>query len=324
MAYRYFTKFIPKKIRNNYINLIKYSDTRQNPLKVVGFLIAFGLLLSTTLSFYIMVLFDIDFIFSFVGIFIFFEILIYLIYLLRADSKARFVENILPDVLQLMSSNLRAGLTIDRALLSSSREEFGPFQKEINIIGKEITLGKEFDESLLHMAKRIKSEKLHKTVELIVSGIRSGGHIAELLEQTAKNLRREDLVEEKIRANAMMYVIFIFVAVCFGAPALFGLSSFLVEVLTTTLGEVSMPDSMSGQMGISMGNVNIGINFVILFSVVFLICSSIFGGMILGLISKGKAKDGIRYIPFLITASLGVFFMARLLMTGLLSGFFGL
>jgi Flp pilus assembly protein TadB len=150
---------------------------------------------------------------------------------IKVDSKAKQVEQVLPDALQIMSANLKAGLTVDQALLASAKPEFGIFEKEMNRIGKEITTGKEIEFALQDSTKRIRSEKYKKTVDLIVSGLRSGGRLSELLSQTSDNLRKQGLIDEKIRSSVMMYSIFIFTAIAFGAPVLFGLSSFLVKVL---------------------------------------------------------------------------------------------
>ena len=261
---------------------------------------------------------------SFIGLFLLFEVLVYFWLLLRADAKAKFVEDILPDVLQLMASNLRAGLTTDKALLLSARPEFGPFQDEINNVGKEITMGREIGEALSGMSKQIRSEKLNKTMALIVSGLRSGGELASLLEQTSHNLRQEGIVDSRIKANVMMYVIFISSAICFGAPLLFGLSSFLVEVLTKSFGAIQLPDTaLTGSLPMSFTEVSIDTNFVVLFSVIFLITSSVLGSLILGLISKGKKRAGIKFMPALIVLSLSVFLLTRFAMRNLLGGLFG-
>ena len=282
--YRFLAGIYPKKIRKDYVNLLRYSGVKLNSDKFIGFVLAFDFLFALAMAFFLGALFNMSILFSFLGIFFVFQILIYFLLLLRADTKARFVEDILPDVLQLMSSNLRAGLTTDKALLLSARPEFGPFQDEINNVGKEITLGKEISEALTDMTKHIKSERLGKTMTLVVSGLRSGGELASLLDQTARNLRQERLVDSRIRANVMMYVIFIFVAVCFGAPLLFGLSSFLVEVLTESLGGIDLPENQMGDMPINFSDISITVDFVIMFSVVFLITSSVLGSLILGLI----------------------------------------
>ena len=72
-----------------------------------------------------------------------------------------------------MSSNLRAGLTIDRAMLLSSKEEFYPLNEEILKAGKDIATGKSVEFALLEMSKRINSNKIDKTILLIISGIKA-------------------------------------------------------------------------------------------------------------------------------------------------------
>jgi len=322
--YRFLANIYPKKIREGYVSLLKYSGITINPNRFVGFLGVFGFLLSLLMAFYIGFFFNFPFLITLIASFFLFQVLVYFWLLLKSDAKAKFVEDILPDVLQLMASNLRAGLTPDRALLLSARPEFGPFQDEINQVGKEITLGKEISSALLDMSKHVKSEKLRKTMTLIVSGLKSGGELAALLEQTARNLRQEKLVDSRIRANVMMYVIFIFVAVCFGAPMLFGLSSFLVEILTEHLGSITLPETSTAlsSLPINFTETSITTDFVIMFNVIFLITISIFGSLILGLISKGRERDGIKFMPALIFLSLLMFFLIRTGIKGMLGGLF--
>src|SRR3989344_238106 len=94
---------------------------------------------------------------------------------LKKAADIKRMEEVFPDFISLMASNLRAGMTVDRALLLSSRKEFAPLDKEIIILGKDIVTGKEISQALLETANRIKSEKITKTIRLIISGIVSGG-----------------------------------------------------------------------------------------------------------------------------------------------------
>ncbi|MFC1768662.1 type II secretion system F family protein [Nanoarchaeota archaeon] len=321
--YRYIATHIPKNLKEKYIQLLRYSDVQDNPLKFIGFVILNGFLLSIVFGFVLNIFYDIPLYLTIPIAFIAIQLLVYFILMLKADKKAKFVENILPDVLQLMASNLRAGYTTDRALLLSARSEFGVFQKEINQVGKEITTGSEIEDALKGMTKRIKSERLSKTISLIVSGLSSGGELALLLEQTARNLRHEILMDKRIRANVMMYVIFISVAVIIGAPLLFGLSSFFVEIFAINVGSVEIPEAFASSLPFSYGNVSITLEFVILFSVIYLITASIFGSLIISLISKGREREGIKYMPLFIGISLIVFFIIRLAIKSMLSRFFG-
>lgn len=321
--YRFLANIYPKNLKKKYELLIKYSDLKLNPLRLMGFFLSFGFGLAVALSLFLNRLIKMPLVFLILILFFLIELLFYILLLLKADKKGKFVEGILPDVLQLMSSNLRAGLTTDKALMMASRPEFGPFKEEINRVGKDITMGRDISDSLLDMTKSIKSDKLEKTIFLIISGLKSGGELSSLLEQTAKNLRQQKFVEEKMHSNVMMYVMFIFAAVAIGSPILFGLSSFLVEVLTTHMASFEMPTGVASNLPLSFTKVDISIDFIIMFAIISLATSSILGSLILGLISKGKERDGVKFIPILMALSLSLFFLARFFVRNVLGGLFG-
>jgi len=321
--YRFLATIYPKNLKKKYESLIRYSDLKINSLNLMGFFLSFGFGLAVASSLFLNRLLKMHLLLLILILFFLIELLIYISLLLKADKKGKFVEEILPDVLLLMSSNLKAGLTTDRALLMAARPEFGPFKEEINRVGKEITMGREISDSLLDMTRSIKSNKLEKTIFLIISGLRAGGQLSSLLEQTANNLRQQRFVEEKTRSNVMIYTIFIFTAVAIGSPLLFGLSSFLTEVLTTQMAVVEMPTEVTANLPLTFTKVNIPVDFIIIFAVISLTTSSILGSLTLGLISKGKEREGIKFIPVLIALSIGLFFIARISVKNLLGGLFG-
>ena len=323
--YRFLAGLYPPNLREKYSQLLVYADLKTEPRRFLGFILFFGFGLALGGALLLGRLIPMPLLLLFILLFVFFEAAAYFYLLLRADTKARIVEGVLPDALQLMASNLRAGLTTDRALLLSARPEFGPLQHEINEVGKKITMGDDISTSLMLMTERIRSEHLRKTLLLIVVGLKSGGELASLLEQTAENLRQQRFVEEKIRSSVMMYVFFIFAAVAIGSPLLFGLSSFLVEVLKSNISSLSLPEtSYSSSMPLSFSEVSLSSEFVMFFSIISLVTSSVMGSFILGLIGKGKETRGIRYIPILILISLGMFFLTRAGIRNMLGGLFGL
>jgi pilus assembly protein TadC len=242
---------------------------------------------------------------------------------LKETAKIRKMEDSFPDFLQLMSSNLRAGMTIDKAMMLSSRPEFEPLDKEIISVGKDIATGKTIRASLLDMSKRIKSEKIEKTILLILSGIQSGGNIAILLEETATNTREREFVEKRAASNVLMYLIFIFIAASCGAPILFSLSTILVETLTTILSTLPDMQTTGISMPFTLSSISISITFIIYFSVVFIVMTNVLASRIIGLVNKGEESYGLRYLPYMLLISLGIFFVIRMFLAGYIKGFFG-
>ena len=57
--------------------------------------------------------------------------------------------------------------------------------------------------------------------------------------------------------------------------------------------------------------------------VILAICiTSILGSMAVGLISKGEEKQGLKYAPLLIALALGLFFLVRWGISGMMVGLF--
>ncbi|MEK6903055.1 MAG: type II secretion system F family protein [Nanoarchaeota archaeon] len=321
--YQLIASIYPAKLKQKYQQLLDYCGITTPLIRYLGFTtimsivagVLFGLLLRIFLDFPVWILI--------IGGFFLMQGTVFAWLVLNADARARFVETLLPDALQLMASNLRAGLTVDRALLLSARPEFGAFKDDINQVGKELATGKELSEALLNLGRRIRSDHLKKTFQLIISAMASGGELADLLEQTANNLRQQKLIEQRIRASVLVYVIFIFSAIGFGSPMLFGLSTFLVEVITDIFSKVQLPPTGAGtSLPLSFTKVSVSVSFINTYTLFSLLMTSFMGSLILGLISKGKEKEGLKFLPILVILTISLYFLVKFLIGLLLGGLF--
>ena len=315
-------KIYPSDFRKKYIRNIENSGLKLNPGQYHNKIIFFSVLLAiiSSIAFYflkisllysILVLFSINFFF-------------YMRISLKAAARIRKMEEVFPDVISLMASNLRSGITVDRAFLLSARPEFNPIDEEIMRAGRDISTGKDVVIALKNMGERIDSEKINKIIYLIVSGIRAGGNISELLEETAVNMREKEFLEKRASSSILMYVIFIFFAIAVGAPMLFSLSSVLIEIIIKMSSMV--PDPGTVQMNLPLAFNNIGLNpkFVIYFSIIFMIVTDYISSLIIGLVNKGDSKTGLKYFIPLVLFSLSVFFLFRIILLKFLAGLFTL
>ena len=237
------------------------------------------------------------------------------------SARIKKMEEVFPDFIELVASNLNAGMTVDKSLLLSSRKEFSPLDEEINLLGKDIVTGKDITFALEAMAVRIKSEKIAKTMALIITGIKSGGNLSILLEEIARNMRERSFIEKKATSNVLMYVIFIFVAVAFGAPMLFGLSTALVQILTNIVSSLPATSTVSN-LPFTITKVSVSVNFVTYFSIIFLVMINFLASLVIGLVNKGDEKEGIKYLVPLLILSLSVYFVIRIFLIKNVSGIF--
>ncbi|MFH0861862.1 MAG: type II secretion system F family protein [Candidatus Altiarchaeota archaeon] len=311
-------RVLPQGMREKYSKMVGYSTLKTNPDTFIGFAITAGIVAGFLLTIATnglkppwplsmpLVMFTV----SFTAM----QLLIYIWLTLNVSAKGRQVETALPDALQLMSSNIRAGLTTDKALLMSARPEFGALEEEIRRVGKETMAGRNLTDALSRMTLHIKSTDLSRTVELITNSIKSGGQLADLLDQTADDLRDQQIIQKEISASVLMYVLFIFIAIAIGAPMLFAMSSFLVDLLARNMAMISreMPKNFDGaaKMPIKMTGLSISTEFIKQYAVISISISCIMGAMIMGLILKGEEKEGFKYVIIMLPLALIIFFAA--------------
>ncbi|MCL6089009.1 MAG: type II secretion system F family protein [Candidatus Marsarchaeota archaeon] len=252
-----------------------------------------------------------------------FWLCVYAMLVVAASKRVALIEDALPDFLNYMASNIRSGVTHDRALLLSARKEFGPLAKEVDRAAKETFTGKPLAEALLDTTTRVHSPVFSKTMRLIVEGLESGGNLADLLENTAADIRRFDAIRKEVSATALVYQLFMFAAVAIGAPLLYAVANFLVEMVSSmkerigsgaVVGEAAnLPFAPGGAGGVSP-------ELVFWFSLAALAISVFFGSLAAGVISKGRESEGFPYVPILLAASFGVFFVVRFALEAGLGG----
>ncbi len=68
---------------------------------------------------------------------------------------------------------------------------------------------------------------------MMVEGIQYGGGMTDLLNQIAKDIRNQQMVQKEISGQLFMYTIFIAFAALIGAPVLYALTAQMIGVTDT-------------------------------------------------------------------------------------------
>ncbi len=254
------------------------------------------------------------------AVFLISQAIVYMYYLLGAAARASKAEEVLPDFLSLMASNIKAGLTPDKAFIISARPEFGPLAKAVDDASKHSITGMPLEEVMMQMNIRINSEVLRQTVRLIVEGLHSGGDLSDLLEKTAFDLRKFRSVKKEINATIMNYVLFIMAAVAFGAPLLYAIASFLVEIMLKIKSKIGDTGALSAMGGINIfkGKLAFTPESITLFATLSIFVTVLFGTMAVGVMSSGKRIDGLKYFPLVMLIAITVFFGLKIVMASVL------
>ncbi len=313
-----------RSIVDAFEKLFMYLGIRISSRKFVINMLMFSFTLSVVSTIVTSIVFKWPYFLVVIGFFLTFALVmggIYLFLDLQAEGRGKQVEKVLPDALQLVASNIKSGLTTERALLVSARPEFGPLEFELKRISTRVLSGVPIEKAILEVPKHIKSTLVERTMWLLARGISSGGEIADLLLQLSRNLRTQLTLQSEARASISIYVILIFFSAAFGGPALYAVSSFIVEVMNAQVssqpqinpGTMAAAGSRFSGLGSFVGGRSemISPEFVIFFAQIMLFVGGIFAALILGAIATGKEKDGVKYIPVVMLFSFGLYYMIR-------------
>jgi pilus assembly protein TadC len=305
-------KLMPRAYMNGVEELLVYSGSRRSPESFVKRTFIASLVSAVIAGMVFLESLPIAFAAAFIAVFS----LLHGFLILAVDKRSKFVENILPDALQLMAANIKSGFIPSRAMLLSARKEFGPLSDAIKRAGKELMTGRGIQESLGEIPRTIKSDILETTIKLLMKGMKAGGQLVSLFEETALDIRRRDSIKKEVKANILMYGIFIGFAGCAGAPVLYALSSYLVSTIGRLGAVTQVPQEFQSRLPMMrFGEVQIDEGFLFLFSLAAILITTVFGGLIIGIIDSGKERAGIKYIPLMTAAALSVFFMARIIIS---------
>ncbi|MBU2561180.1 MAG: type II secretion system F family protein [Nanoarchaeota archaeon] len=251
-------------------------------------------------------------------LFIIIQLIIYLVVYFKVEDRTRRAEKALPDALHLMAANIRAGMTPFQAMKLSARKEFGPLSEEIGYATAKALGTESFSDALLSIKQRIKSGMLDRVMQLFASSMKAGGHLAQLLEEVAKDISATRALKRELVTNTKMYTMLIMFTIVICAPLLQAISIHFVKVITDMQSKASAGDEGFG-MSFLAGEVAMTPEFLIVISVVMLVTTSLLASMLAGVIVEGKGKYGLKYAPIVITGTLIMFFVFRHLITA----FFG-
>ncbi len=238
---------------------------------------------------------------------------------LKIYSRTQEIEDKLPDYLELVITNLRSGMSLDRSLFTAIRPEFGVLGAEIGIVSKKVMTGNDTVRALQEFGHRYDSPIVRRSIDLIVSEVESGGQIADVIERVTENIRKTRQLKNEMRASVVSYMIFISMITVVIAPVLFALAQTILSVIISFAEQIaSGPDTSQlgggatlfetlGRLAENKEEI-LGNFYVFGFFAVGTI--SLFAGVLVSILEKGDIRGGLKYIPVFVSISLIIYLIA--------------
>ena len=107
----------------------------------------------------------------------------------RLRGRQKLVLKGLPDAMDLVTTCVEAGLGLDAALARVAEKTEGPFARELQVMMRDVALGKLRREAMQELAERIGVEELTSFITSIIQAEQLGVGVAQVLRVQADQLR---------------------------------------------------------------------------------------------------------------------------------------
>lgn len=122
----------------------------------------------------------------------------YLMY--RRGSRQRTIAEQLPDVLALLSSGLKAGLSFPQAIDNVAKRANPPTSEEFARVVREMQIGRSPELALKNLVRRLESEDVDLVITAVIINAQVGGNLARILDGIQGTIRERVRVEGQIAA----------------------------------------------------------------------------------------------------------------------------
>jgi len=218
--------------------------------------------------------------------------------------------------------SVKAGNPISRSILNVRTKDFGSLTPHIQKLAAQIALGIPVRQAFEIFAGDINNKVITRSVALITEAEQSGGQIDLILESTAKSVTEiEDLKKERKSGTYNMivqgYIIFIIFLIIMLVVQLKFIPMMLTTVGAATGG--GLGGALGGGLGAAgaggAGKAGVSTETLETLFIVLVLVQGLFCGLVIGKLSEGSIKAGIRHSAALLAISYLVTYGVRAFMT---------
>ncbi|MGN1363193.1 MAG: type II secretion system F family protein [Methanobrevibacter sp.] len=209
----------------------------------------------------------------------------------KIELRKKEIEESAPDFLKQLGSMLRVGLSFENSMEYMSNYGSGPLYDEIKRTVYEIKLGANFDDAWMKLATRLNSKNLERSFKIILDGRKSGGSIANILDDLSYDLRSMNILSKERKSSVMMAIIFLIISAVIATPFAMG----MICIYSNFMGSLGKTSSL--------------LSVVPMVSSSYILIHSFLVGFIISLIMYGDIKKGFYYSFFLIVFAYLIFYL---------------
>jgi flagellar protein FlaJ len=207
-----------------------------------------------------------------------------------SGRRVRKYEQDFTDFLFELSELVRGGIDPIKATITLSQGGLGLITKPVQVVAKQMEIGFTFEQAMRNLATSLQSPLVDKYIDLVIQASYSGGAVANLIQRASADMSTFLNIEKEKRAGLSQYMLVLYAA----QIILIVLSAIIVVQFLpnlkaiTGLGSTNLAGSILGSSDINTVPLERDLYLLV-------IVNGFMGGLVIGKISEGKVKHGIKH-----------------------------
>ena len=236
------------------------------------------------------------------GIAIIIIVLPFLISLVTETGREKEKEEMFLEFARNLVESVRAGIPISRSIIHVASKNYGSLTPHVQKLASQIKIAIPVKQALRTFASDIKNKVISRSIDLIIEAETSGGKIGSVLDAVVKSVSEiEDLKKER-RARVYSMIIQ-------------GYIIFFIFVVIMLFVEIKFMPLIAGALtGTGLGG-TISTKIIERSFFILLLVQALFAGLVIGKLSQGSIRYGIKHSAILLIFTYIVVTAARILLT---------
>lgn len=216
------------------------------------------------------------------------------------SKKQKSVESKFLEFTRDLVENVKSGTPISKGIINLRNRDYGTLSNHVKKLANQITLGIPLEEALQVFAKDTKSKVIARSVSLISEAEKAGGRIDVIIEAVSTSVNQTENLKKERRSSIfnltvqgyIIFIIFVVIMIVLQFQILPMISGF-----STTDSQVQLQQTGAKEFSNPL--------------ILLLIIQALFSGLVIGKISEGSIKEGLKHSFILIFISLLIKFGAE-------------
>lgn len=216
----------------------------------------------------------------------------------RIDRRTRKYEEDFAAFLFELSELVRGGIDPTKAYLTLAEKSTGSITRFVQTSAKQMQIGFSFEEAMRNLGDQINTDLVKRYIDLVIQASYSGGSVSGLIQKASADMSTFIAIDKEKRSGLAQYTMVLYT----GQIILIALAVILVIQFLPSLSEISSIGSTG--IGGLLSNADIGSVSIERDLFYLILINGFLGGLVIGKISEGKLKFGLKHSLILIVIAL--------------------